>query len=80
MTKRRRHPSGELGRENPAGKRCSCGQPAVIVCPVCGPECRSCYMAGVEAASFGTLEDLTGLSWPPQQPRGSRPGRPKPKG
>ncbi len=26
--------------------RCSCGEPAVVDCPVCGPQCQSCFLRG----------------------------------
>jgi hypothetical protein len=48
-------------------RRCGCGQPAVIICPVCGPECRSCYMAGVEAATLTDTEGLR-LEWGAHRP------------
>jgi hypothetical protein len=54
-------------------RKCSCGRRAVIVCPVCGPECKTCYLAGVEGAVFGSLDDLGALgtlSWGAQRPTG----------
>jgi hypothetical protein len=24
--------------------RCACGEPAVVDCPVCGPQCQSCFV------------------------------------
>lgn len=26
--------------------RCDCGEPAVVDCPVCGPQCQRCFMDG----------------------------------
>lgn len=25
---------------------CGCGEPAIVQCPICGPECMACYMLG----------------------------------
>jgi hypothetical protein len=44
------------------GAPCSCGAPAVVECPVCGPECAACFMAGAGA-------DGVGGSWPAERPK-----------
>jgi hypothetical protein len=52
LRRRERAPRAQAERPGgpPAGP-CKCGQPAVVVCPICGPQCAACYLP--EAGLFG---------------------------